>query len=132
MGPVRDGREVGGCQGCTDAGHLAGSWYATRDGGRGEPVPNWRTVDNRGTTGRGLSRSRGEVAHTGPSIPPARGAGAQRVCSRLMHAGQFFPRELRQRQGWLQGSWEEGPPVCVPRLGSATTPVTSCRCFPLP
>ena len=53
--------------------------------------------------GRGLSRSRGEVAHAAPSIPPARGAGARRVCSRLMHTGWFFPRGAAAEAGVAAG-----------------------------
>lgn len=77
--------------------------------------------------GGGLSRL---MLGQASSLPEGRvpGGFAASPCTQ----GGFFPRELRQRQGWLQDSREEGPPVCVPKLSKATTMGTSCCCLPLP
>lgn len=89
MGPVKEGMEADGCQGCTARGvGLSGAWGTPGDGGRDEPIPNGWPVDNSG------SRWAKRLPWEGSGCPEG-SADAHRV---------FFPRELRQRQGWPQGS----------------------------
>lgn len=119
MGPVKEGMEAGGCQGCTERGvGLGTAWGTPGDGGRDKPIPNGWPVNNSGSCW---------AKH-----PPCQGSGYPEGLADAHRV--FFPLGAVAEAGVATGL--PGPPLCVPRhpgdlLPPPLTHLTMLSLFPV-